>query len=109
MLKYDFRKMTAPGILSRRQIMQRWLLKICFAIIFLAVGASAQVDEICGEAGFAPSLDSPFAHVPYVFGRVVLKGFDSGAKLPKVAVTLTDPQQPSKRLLVDMAEPKQMS
>lgn len=74
---------------------------ILFALIVLAVSASAQVDEICGEYGATPSLDSPFAHVPYVYGKVVLKGFDSGAKVPKVTVVLGDGGQSADRWTID--------
>ncbi|HEX8368550.1 MAG TPA: tetratricopeptide repeat protein [Pyrinomonadaceae bacterium] len=41
-------------------------------------------------------MDSPFAHVPYAYGRVVLKGFDAGAKLPNVAISLVDNQSTSR-------------
>ena len=73
---------------------------ICFASIVFVLNANAQVDEMCTEAGFIPSLDSPFAHVPYVFGRVTLKGVDPVAKLPSVSVTLTDSQQPANRFML---------
>jgi Tfp pilus assembly protein PilF len=67
---------------------------LIFIAIFVFAGkASAQIDEICGEAGIMPSLDSPFAHVPYVYGKVNLKGFDSSAKLPKVTIFLIEGQQ----------------
>jgi len=49
----------------------------------------AQIDEICGEVGVMPSLDSPFAHIPYVYGRVTLKGFDA-SKTPKVVVIFSE-------------------
>lgn len=57
----------------------------------LVAGVSGQIDDICAEAGITPSLDSPFAHVPYLYGRISLKGFDS-AKLPRVTVSFTDGQ-----------------
>lgn len=75
-------------------------LVIFVALIFLALGVSAQVDEICVEAGFTPSLDSPFAHVPYVFGRVIIKGVDPGAKWPNVTIKFTDSQQPASRMML---------
>lgn len=74
---------------------------IFLASILLAGSLSAQVDEICAEFGAFPSLDSPFAHVPYVYGRIALKGFDSSAKLPRVAVLLGDGQQSVDRLIID--------
>ena len=57
-------------------------------LLFAGVGFG-QIDEICAEAGLNPSLDSPFAHIPYVYGRVTLKGFDAG-KFSKVSVVLID-------------------
>jgi hypothetical protein len=61
-------------------------------VLLLACSAHAQVDEICNEAGLTPSLDSAFAHVPYVYGRVVLKGLDPSAKFPNVTIILVDSQ-----------------
>ncbi|HEX3100550.1 MAG TPA: hypothetical protein VHQ01_02095, partial [Pyrinomonadaceae bacterium] len=62
-------------------------------VMIFAGGVSAQIDDICGETGSTPGLDSPFAHVPYVYGRVALKGFDASAKPPKVVVSLVDGQR----------------
>src|SRR5438552_16026281 len=78
----------------------RSALILC-AMIVLAGCARAQVDEICAESGINPSLDSPFAHVPYVYGRVVLKGFDPSAKRPKVTIILGDVGQSADRWLID--------
>lgn len=74
---------------------------IVFAILLLGYGIRAQVDDICAEAGLNPGLDSPFAHVPYVFGQVVLQGFPSTVKPPKVAVILYDGGQSPARLIVN--------
>ena len=70
-------------------------------VLILAVSGRSQVDEICGESGMLPSLNSPFANIPYVYGRVLLKGLDATAKFPKITVTLTDAQQTGKRLTVE--------
>ncbi len=71
-------------------------MRLAFAPIVL-LGLSAftfgQVDEMCREFGAVPSMDSPFAHVPYIFGRVTVTGLEPGAKPPKVTVTLADGQQ----------------
>ena len=56
-------------------------LTIVFSWIVFSAAAFAQMDEICTEAGITPSLDSPFANVPYVFGKVILTGFDPSAML----------------------------
>lgn len=60
-----------------------------FVLVLLVCSSQAQIDDICNEAGLTPSLDSPFAHVPYVYGRVILKGFDVG-KTPRVAVMFSE-------------------
>jgi tetratricopeptide (TPR) repeat protein len=66
---------------------------ILISLLVLVCSVNAQVDEICGELGIIPSLDSPFAHVPYVYGRVVLKGLGPGGKSPEVTVVFIDGQQ----------------
>jgi tetratricopeptide (TPR) repeat protein len=75
--------------------------------ILLAGSASGQVDDFCTEFGATPSLDSPFANVPYLYGRITLKGFDPAAKSPKVTITLLDSQQTQRRLSIGLVEPKQ--
>lgn len=57
-------------------------------VIASSIAADAQIEDICGEFGITPSLDPPFAHVPYVYGRVTAKGVDSSAKIPKLTVKL---------------------
>ncbi|MFN6963980.1 MAG: tetratricopeptide repeat protein [Pyrinomonadaceae bacterium] len=80
------------------------IIRAMAAAVLLAAFAAAarsQVDDICAEAGHLPSLDSPFAHVPYVYGRVTLRGFEERTKLPRVIVTYSDTQQPAKRLVLN--------
>jgi len=73
---------------------------ILLAVLSLAPAmantAAAQIDDICGDTGAMPGLDSPFAHVPYVYGKITLKGFDA-AKFPKVTVTFSDGSQTPNR------------
>jgi len=71
------------------------------AVVMATLTARAQVDDICSAAGITPSLDSPFAHVPYVLGRVELKGVDTAGKQPKVVVILVDGGQPTARWNLD--------
>lgn len=74
---------------------------IIFALLFIfACKVNAQADQFCGESGLIPSLDSPFAHIPYVYGRVVLKNYDSGGKTPNVIITLAEGPQSTTRLSV---------
>ena len=68
-------------------------------ILLLALAGSAQIDEICREAGVMPSLDSPFAQVPYIYGRVTLAGGDPG-KPAKITVIFSDREQNETRWTV---------
>ncbi len=71
---------------------------VIFVVFFLlSSNLFAQVEEICAESGANPSLDSPFAHVPYIYGKVELKGVDPAAKPAKVTVSLTDGQESAQR------------
>lgn len=70
---------------------------IFFGLMVFVCRVSGQVDDICAEAGFTPSLDSPYAQIPYVYGKITLRGFDAGAKLPNVTITLIDSNQTTKR------------
>lgn len=74
---------------------------LTIAFLLLMTPAYGQVDDICREFGINPSLDSPFAAVPYIFGRVTVKGGDANAKPPRITVVLVDPQQTQKRLTVE--------
>jgi Flp pilus assembly protein TadD len=60
-------------------------LVVLAAIPFSFVQGSAQSGEICGESGGTVWLNSKA-----VYGRVVLKGVEAGAKWPKVTVSLMD-------------------
>lgn len=73
---------------------------ITLLLLILACNVSGQVDEICAESGNTPSLESPTAHVPYVYGRVILKGLAPNAKSPKITVILSEGQQAT-RLIID--------
>ena len=64
---------------------------------FIATSASAQIDDICGDTGVMPGLDSPFAHVPYVYGKISLQGFDPASKFPKVTIIFSDGGQTANR------------
>lgn len=66
-------------------------------LILLSGNANAQVDELCSEAGYTPSLDLPSAQIPYVYGKIFLKGFAQNAKSPKVTIAIIDSQQATER------------
>lgn len=72
-------------------------IKAVFVLFILTYSAFAQVDDFCAEAGLMPSLDSPFAHIPYVYGRVILHGYDAVSRTPRVTVTIVEGQQAGER------------
>jgi len=78
---------------------RRFFISSIFLLAIFSVAVNAQVDDICSEAGIVPSLDSPFAHVPYVYGRISLRGRDN-AKLPRVVISYSDGKQPVNRYSV---------
>lgn len=61
----------------------------------------AQADDFCTEFGSTPSLNSPWANIPFVFGRVTVQGAATNSKPPKVTIVLVDPQQTQKRLTIE--------
>lgn len=76
------------------------LLQSLILLVVFASAGNGQIDDICADAGISPGLDSPFAHVPYVYGRVALKGFDPAKKPPKVTVVFQDgPLSPNRFML----------
>lgn len=81
-------------------------LRVRSAFIFLtmtlgSLTVSAQVGDICAGTGALPSMDSPFAHIPYVFGKITLVGFESGKNFPKVTIYFSEGQQTRERWSVD--------
>lgn len=80
-------------LLARRLIFQ------AIVLLCLSLTTQAQIDEICREAGVVPSLDSPFANIPYVYGRVSLSA-SVGPKAPKITVIFWDREQTESRWTV---------
>lgn len=78
----------------------RNILLTAAVLVLFSLTATAQVDEICAEAGITPSFDSPFAQVPYLYGKITLRGYESNAKPPNVTITLVDGQQNPNRWTV---------
>lgn len=75
------------------------LFKIALAGLFLGFFAAplrAQVDEICGETGAVPWMNSSF-----VFGRINLIGFEGVKRLPKITVTLSERNGNEQRYTID--------
>jgi Flp pilus assembly protein TadD len=79
--------------------------QLCKALFFLGFlfiplgSATAQSDEICREAGFFTSLDSPFAQVPYIYGRITLATANPD-KPAKITVIYWDREQNESRWTV---------
>ena len=71
------------------------LLSLLTILLAFTVGARAQTDEICGESGSSPWLNTSF-----VFGRITLNGFDK-QKPPKVTVVLNDRRGSESRYTID--------
>ncbi len=69
-----------------------------FFVALFSLQTYAQVDDFCTESGNAPSFDSPFAHVPYVYGRIKLVGFNPNEKFPNVTITLVGSRQENERI-----------
>ncbi|HMQ05472.1 MAG TPA: tetratricopeptide repeat protein [Pyrinomonadaceae bacterium] len=59
-----------------------------------------QVDEICGEFGFIPTLEGPRLSAPFIFGRINLKASEKKARFPKVIITYQSRGSSPERLTV---------
>jgi tetratricopeptide (TPR) repeat protein len=70
-----------------------------FVAVLLTTPVAAQVDDFCTEFGATPSLNSPFANIPFVYGRIVMDRAH-GRPAPRITVTLVDREQTGKRLSV---------
>ena len=79
--------------------MKAFLSAIILSLIGLVAPAvvRAQVDDICREFGVIPSLDMPWSQIPYLYGKIMLHGFDPGSK-PRVTVIFADRDNPSKKI-----------
>lgn len=82
-------------------IMRCHLLSTLAAIFLFVAAAPAQVDDICREFGYTPTLDFQLLKTPYVFGRVIVKGVGPNAKFPSVTINFIDPQQVNRRITLD--------
>jgi len=69
-----------------------------FALLTFTPFVAAQADQICTEAGYTPSLDSPFAQVPYIYGRVSVKGLQTNVKVPRITVSIANTKDRADRM-----------
>jgi Flp pilus assembly protein TadD len=70
-------------------------------LLLLFLQAEGQVDDFCAEFGAVPSLNSPFAQIPYLYGKIALRGTSESAKFPRVTITLVEAQQSERRLTIE--------
>ena len=77
------------------------LISICF--LAFSGSARAQADEICRESGETPTREIGRGNrpVPYVYGRIILKGLRSDSKPPRVTAIYSDSVQPATRQLIE--------
>ena len=92
--------MNVRTLLSHRSI-------VCAPFVFIAflicVGnIHAQADEACREFGETPSREVGRDNrlVPFVFGRIVIRGLRQDVKPPRVTAMYSDSLQPAKRQLI---------
>lgn len=76
------------------------ILAFIATIVFVGTG-NAQADEICSKSSGTPTLGESRGLTPYLYGKVILSGFDPDSKLPKVTIGMTERSQPEKRLVLD--------
>lgn len=69
--------------------------------MIFAGGVTAQSDETCREFGLRPTLDEPGVRVSYVYGLVVLKGYDPSTKFPRVTINFMDAQRSQGRVTIN--------
>ena len=72
---------------------------ICIAISVFGGLAYSQADDICQEFGETPSREVGRDNrlVPFIYGRIVVRGLTSNAKKPRITVTYSDTAQPANR------------
>ena len=78
---------------------KRWILTGslgAFLALILAAPAQAQLDKICGETGGPVWLATSV-----VFGKITVEGLASGAKFPKITVTLNSRGRDTANFTID--------
>lgn len=82
--------------------MRSSFLFVFIALMLVSGTVFGQADDICREFGETPTREVGRDNrlVPYVYGRIVLKGLDPAAKRPRVTAIYSDSLQPATRQLV---------
>lgn len=78
-----------------------YLLAGATLLTLFAAVVPAQVDDVCREFGYTPTLDFQLSKTPYVYGRVAVKGVDPNATFPSITINFIDPQQVNRRITID--------
>lgn len=81
----------------------RSIVGLLLGLLSLGTNAWAQgADDICREFGETPTREVGRDNrlVPYVFGRILLRGLPDGAKQPRVTAMYSDNSQPAARQVV---------
>ena len=74
---------------------------ILFSLLVFSCSAYAQANQYCQEENLNAPINSPNDRLPFIYGNISLKGFQSGAKLPRVTVMLLDTQSSPSRWTID--------
>lgn len=78
------------------------VISLSAAVLFCGVAIRAQADDMCREFGETPSRESGRDNrlVPFVYGRVVLKGARPEGKPPRITAIYSDSLQPATRQVI---------
>lgn len=77
------------------------LLALALLLTLFVIAVPGQVDDVCREFGYTPTLDFQMSKTPYVYGRVAVKGVDPTAPFPSITINFIDPQQVNRRINID--------
>ena len=78
------------------------VISLSAAVLLCGVAIHAQADDMCREFGETPSRESGRDNrlVPFVYGRVVLKGARPEGKQPRITAVYSDSLQPATRQVI---------
>jgi len=78
------------------------VISLSAAVLLCGVAIHAQADDMCREFGETPSRESGRDNrlVPFVYGRVVLKGSRPEGKQPRITAVYSDSLQPATRQVI---------
>lgn len=74
---------------------------ILFSFLAFVCQINAQANQFCVEENPNTPVDSPFARLPIIYGKVKLNGVPTGKKPPKITILLMDTQNSPSRWTVE--------